>query len=418
MANARPYKGDGEVGRFEFTTHRVLKEGEVVYDSGRQLFAELGAKEYYRTIGFKEIAMIYGDTEASYRKTARLINRMRYQEQGGTPYRTLQETTEKEGAELIDFMSERSKRILRREGFTEEGIYEGPGEGYVDKPVEVATEQVSKAAQKIGEGFDMDEILRNPVCYEDPRSTVNVTIDDVGVKGQKDKRGKVKNSEESKRKYVHNTVVHIEKEGESYTLNGYGIKQVLCFLTAFILNNALIGNRIQFFTDGHKTLNETILKWFVWYKNIGIILDWYHLEKKCKEQLSLAMKGRFFRNELLEQLLPLLWHGLTDKAVALIKESHDSVIKDRAAIEKLLTYLDRNKPCIPCYAIRKELGLRNSSAIGEKMNDLIVSERQKHNGMSWSKPGSVALASITSLKRNNEWRMWFEKGELEYKLVA
>ncbi len=34
----------------------------------------------------------------------------------------------------------------------------------------------------------------------------------------------------------------------------------------------LIGNRIQFFTDGHKTLNSSILKSFSWYKNIGIIL--------------------------------------------------------------------------------------------------------------------------------------------------
>jgi len=52
------------------------------------------------------------------------------------------------------------------------------------------------------------------------------------------------------------------------------------------------------------------------------------------------------------------------------------------------------------------------------MNDLIVSERQKHNGMSWSKRGSVALASITSLKRNKENRKWFEEKKVEFKLVA
>ena len=87
-------------------------------------------------------------------------------------------------------------------------------------------------------------------------------------------------------------------------------------------------------------------------------------------------------------------------------------------MEKLVGYLHRNKPYIPCYAIRKQLGLRNSSNIGEKMNDLIVSERQKHNGMSWSKPGSVALASVTALKRNKETKRWFEKRELEFKMAA
>jgi hypothetical protein len=59
-----------------------------------------------------------------------------------------------------------------------------------------------------------------------------------------------------------------------------------------------------------------------------------------------------------------------------------------------------------------------SKRAAPKTNDLIVSDRQKHNGMSWSKPGSVALASITGLKRNKEAKRWFEEGELEFKLAA
>jgi len=419
MANCRLYKVDGEVGRFEFRTHSILRTGRIQYDTAQDVFSELKAKEFYRTSGFKEIAMIYGDTEGSYRKTAKLINRIRYQEQDGTPYRTLQENTEKEGTELIDFIAEKSKRILLKNDFTEDGIYQGHNEAYADNsPDTLPVEKVTKAAEKLRDDFDVGEMLNNPVCYEDPEKTLNAAIDDVNVKKQKERREKVKSHEKSKRKYVHNTVVHTEKGDQSYTLNGYGIKAVLSFVTAFILNNNLTGNRFQFFTDGHKTLNETILKCFSWYKNMGIILDWYHLKKKCKEQLSLGMKGRVFRNQVLERLLPLLWHGLTDKAVALIKETDSSQIKDSAATDKLIEYLNRNKPYIPCYAIRKELGLRNSSSIGEKMNDLVVSERQKHNGMSWSKPGSVALASITSLKRNRESRKWFEKRGLEFKLAA
>ena len=92
-------------------------------------------------------------------------------------------------------------------------------------------------------------------------------------------------------------------------------------------------------------------------------------------------------------------------------------IKNQAVIDKLVEYLSRNKPYIPCYAVRKKLKLRNSSSIGEKMNDLLVSERQKHNGMSWSKDGSVALASITALKVNQEYSNWFEKRELDFKLA-
>ena len=95
------------------------------------------------------------------------------------------------------------------------------------------------------------------------------------------------------------------------------------------------------------------------------------------------------RNDILDKLRPLLWYGSTDMAVAYLEEISKDSIKD------------------------KELGLCNSSAIGEKMNDLVVSERQKHNGMSWSKSGSVSLATITALKRNKESDKWFEEKELD-----
>jgi len=249
------------------------------------------------------------------------------------------------------------------------------------------------------------------VIYEDCHHTVNVSMDDVNVKKQEETRDKSNGDKKSKRKYVHNTVVHVKKEQKKYILNGHGMKAVLNFLIAFIFNNDLVGNRFQFFTDGHTTLNKTILKCFCWYTNIGIILDWYHLQKKCKEQLSMAMKGRVVRNQVLDKLMPLLWHGLIQQGIDFLSKISPNLVKDNAVLKKLIDYLKRNTPYIPCYAIRKELGLCNSSAIGEKMNDLVVAERQKHNGMSWSKNGSVALASITSLKRNKEYKNWFEKKE-------
>jgi hypothetical protein len=371
-------------------------------------------------MGFKEIAMIYGDTVQSYRKTADFINRFRYQESEGTPYRTLQDNTEKEGSAIIDYIEEKTKRILNENGFNENGTYSGENPVYnSNQPVTLCEEKIVKAAQECFGSDMIKEALNNPVCYEDPDQTIDISIDDVIVKRQEEIRHKSAISDEaSKLKYVHNSVVHISKGEKSYTLNGYGIKTVLCYLIAFIFNNELIGNRIQFFTDGHKTLVETILKCFIWYKNIGIILDWYHLEKKCKEKLSMAMKGRVVRNAFLDRLLPLLWKGLTDKAIELLQEMSTNDIRNQSEVNSLVEYLKRNKPYIPCYAVRKQLGLRNSSNIGEKMNDLVVSERQKHNGMSWSKQGSVALASVTSIKRNRESKIWFEKRELEFKLAA
>ncbi len=130
------------------------------------------------------------------------------------------------------------------------------------------------------------------------------------------------------------------------------------------------------------------------------------------------MKGRDLRNQTLREIMPLLWHGLTPKAIDLLENMDGNEIKNQSAIEKLIAYLKRNEQGIPCYAIRKKIGLCNSSAIGEKMNDIVVSKRQKHNGMSWSKDGSVSLASITALKRNREQQRWFEYDDLDFKLAA
>ncbi len=44
----------------------------------------------------------------------------------------------------------------------------------------------------------------------------------------------------------------------------------------------------------------------------------------------------------------------------------DEDMKNPDAIRVLIGYIERNQPYIPCYDVRKQLGLRNSSNIGEK----------------------------------------------------
>ena len=333
----------------------------------------LRGREYYRTVGFKKLAYIYGDTNESFRKTAQLINRFRYQQQKGTPSRTLQESTQREGQQILDYVTEQSNRILQQNGFSEDGQYQGNRTEYCQaEPVWLPSADIIKATNQCSDDIDKAQLLTNPVGYEDPTMTTNIAIDDVHVKRQNASRPMQKDSEEQKRKYAHNTIAHIENGENKYTLNGPNTNSVLLFIMAFCFNNDLIGTRLQFFTDGHRMLNQAILKALSWYRNIGVILDWYHLRKKCKEKLSLAMRGRVFRNEVLEHLMPLLWNGLTDKAIDLLNETDTSLIKDQARITELISYLERNKAYIPCYEIRKKLGLKNSSAIGEKMNDLVV----------------------------------------------
>jgi hypothetical protein len=135
-------------------------------------------------------------------------------------------------------------------------------------------------------------------------------------------------------------------------------------------------------------------------------------------QLSLAIKGRDKRNKFLEEVTHLLWYGLLDKAIEYLQNINRRDVKNEDALNQLIGYFERNRQFIPCYEIRKNLGLRNSSNIGEKMNDIVVSYRQKHNGMSWSKEGSVSLASITALVKNKEYKNWFENHQINFKLIA
>ena len=54
----------------------------------------------------------------------------------------------------------------------------------------------------------------------------------------------------------------------------------------------------------------------------------------------------------------------------------------------------------------------------EKANDIVVATRQKHNGMSWSKAGSGALAIITAARINGELENWMATGEVGFKMVG
>lgn len=410
----KAYRVDGEIGRITFDVYWVEQMEEGDEDTSEAPFPALHAKEWYRTTGFKEIALVYGTTEKSYRKASDMINRVRHQEDA-TPSRTLRENTECEGRQVMAQMEQQAVEIFPEHGFTTHGI---PTDTAVDRSeqalVTLPSAQVEQAIQTCApEPEWVEEMTNNPLAYEDPAQSTQVSLDDVNVKRQKATR-KGAQEPEQKRKYAHNTIAHIAHAGASYIINGSGTASVLRLVLAFLLHNHLLLYNLTFFVDGQRTLYTAILRAFAGLQAAQIILDWYHLEKRCKEQLSLALKGRVIRNALLEQLRPFLWHGCVDRAVALLQTVEPDKIKNQNALDTLIGYLKRNRPYLPCYAVRKQLGLRNSSNQGEKANDLIVSDRQKHNGMSWSKPGSVALNAITALVRNREYKRWFQTGTLSF----
>jgi hypothetical protein len=258
--------------------------------------------------------------------------------------------------------------------------------------------------------------------FENPLSVkANISLDDVLSKKQKESGRKKGSGTKEKKEFVKNTVAHIQSgENDIYILNAASLKQIMIVILAFLLNNGLLDRTGQliFFIDGAKELRLAIRHLFFGLLSFKIILDWFHLEKKCKERLSMAMKGKEFRNNVLEKTLAFLWRGKIDMAITYLRSLNEDVIKNQEEIESLIGYFERNRSFIPGSALRQKLGLRVSSNPVEKANDLVVSDRQKHNGMSWSGYGSTSLATVTCIHQNSEQENWLLRRDIKFQFDA
>jgi hypothetical protein len=419
------------VGRITFACHRVVKDGSVLLDTSRQLYPALNGKQWYRTVGFKELAIVRGALGASYRQTTQMLNRLRHQPDA-TPVRTLQDVVEAEGLAATTALDNEARRVVGEAGIDAQTL--APVQEHTPcSPQHLDSTVVDAALRDVAPDPETLEAMQtNPVGYEDPQRSVNVSIDDVLAKKQREhRRSKGRNataevSQEAERcsgtdeprKCVHTTVAHVQTQAGSCIFASAAVVTTCLFVMAFLTANGLLAWNWMFFVDGQRSLHDTLLRLFAWQGTLQLILDWHHLDKKCQEMLSRAMNNRHARNKVLEELLARLWYGNVDAAIEYLHQVEASHIKSPEAIEKLVGYFERNRRYIPCYAARKKLGLRNSSNRGEKANDLVVSDRQKHNGMSWSQDGSSALSTLRSLVCNDNHRQWFERGTVSFRQAA
>jgi hypothetical protein len=147
-----------------------------------------------------------------------------------------------------------------------------------------------------------------------------------------------------------------------------------------------------------------------WFESLGIfpkamILCWWHLGKRCYEQMSSAGGPKDRRRVFEKELLKQLWEGKVNAAIELLKGAREWV-RNPTAVEELITYLENRRAYIPDYQQRQRAGLWIASTRVEKYNDWVVSGRCKHRGMSWSPPGVLALAALEAARRDGELEAW------------
>jgi len=142
-----------------------------------------------------------------------------------------------------------------------------------------------------------------------------------------------------------------------------------------------------------------------------MIVCWWHLRKRCYEQLSAAGGPKEPRRALEKELLGQLWEGKVDAAVDLLRGALEWV-RNPQAVEDLIGYLEKRCAYISDYQQRQRAGLWIASTRVEKFNDWAVSGRCKHQGMSWSPQGVLALAALEATRRNGELDRWRQNRQL------
>ena len=398
-----------------------------VFNSRTDLFPKTGQKEMYHSACFDSLELRLSSTIPSYRICNEILNRLRWQDdESKIKLRTLTDAVEREGNKIIDYIDLKAEEVLNENNY--DALTGRPLDiNAVDSSVllprfpKISKEIICSTIEAYNLNKETERQIDKTVIDEElieDEYCVNISIDEVGTVEQK-QTGRMKNSPPKLNKhYVKNTVIHIQQCFSKYILDGLFVQNTVKVLAAFLLHNNLFENKsLVFFTDGADNIRNAIYDVFGW-RQYKIILDWYHLKKKCQERLSLAMKGRVLRNEVLKEVLVFLWIGKLDAAIEYLTNIKSCKIKDESNIKKLIAYLERNRCYIPCYALRNRLGLRTSSNRGEKANDLVVAKRQKHNGMSWSKYGSSGLANVTAIFLNKEDENWINRGLLEFKLLT
>ena len=215
--------------------------------------------------------------------------------------------------------------------------------------------------------------------YDREQGEVILMMDDVGVKAQKPHKKIDRIKEDAKR--IDTTVVLISKE------KVVGKRAEQADKASLPLTDS---EKPVAITDGARSIRLTLQ--LIFGLNLCIILDWYHLQLKLKNLMSMIAPNKAVKELYINDLKTLLWYGKTAEALDYLVQI--PTVKNQEKLDELIGYLTKHKTEIIDYDKRKKAGKTIGSGRCEKANDHIVAHRQKKKGMAWSRPGTKALAII------------------------
>lgn len=186
------------------------------------------------------------------------------------------------------------------------------------------------------------------------------------------------------------------------------------FLTRLLAAIKALGGQERFLIvlgDGASWIRTFFEEYLSAYSDKQLILDWYHLAKKCRKMLSMIGHNRQHRRDLLQQLTRLLWQGETTESIAFL-EALRKTARRPDKLEELIGYLHKHRSYIPNYRQRRAECRFNSSNAAERACNLLVAHRQKQKSMHWIEKGADALCALQTLWHNLAWDLYWHQRQI------
>lgn len=293
----------------------------------------------------------------------------------------------------------------------------------VDKAVRVSqTLAAERAANAKAEESPKELVVNREVEVYRPTASEILLLDDgIGVKGQKPTRKRRAESAadsgspiESSRKRIITDVVMLQTPAGEYQYFCAGLdRQGEPMLD---LESRIRRALLDHYGQQHEPLNVVVISdgaqnirhrmQTVFGTRPVMILDWYHLEKKTREFMSMIASTKTDTERHLEKLLAWLWQGNTRAAINYLRR--DVAVRNPAKHGELIGYFEKHAPEIIDYGRRQAAGKPIGSGRMEKGVDQVIGQRQKKKAMSWSPKGSKALAILKVVELNGQWQtLWF-----------
>lgn len=159
-------------------------------------------------------------------------------------------------------------------------------------------------------------------------------------------------------------------------------------------------------SDGATSIRQRLYR--VLGEEVWIILDWYHLDQKVYQLMSMIGRTKAEKADHSVAILGFLWEGKTAEAIDYL--SHQVIARNVEKHQELIGYLEKHQQEIIDYGRRQAAGKSIGSGRMEKAVDQVIGHRQKRKGMSWRPEGSRALALLKVLEPNGGWHdFWFPR---------